>query len=88
MSKIKALVRSPHIQIAVATGICIIVIAYFGKKIFTEPVGNLTNAIPGFIMLLYELLYSKYKKKKIFRVKYWVTGIIIITMLIIILNYD
>jgi hypothetical protein len=37
MSKIKELIKSPHIQIALATGFSIIVMAYFSKRVLPKP---------------------------------------------------
>jgi len=67
MSKIKELIKSPHIQIALATGFSIIILAYFSKRIFPEPIGYLPLAIPPFIATIYEGVIGKYKDKKFAR---------------------
>jgi len=48
MSKVKDFFKSPHIQIALATGFSIIVMAYFSKRILPRPIGYLPSAIPPF----------------------------------------
>jgi predicted histidine transporter YuiF (NhaC family) len=58
MQKLKELIKSPHIQIALATGVSIIVLAYFSKKILPEPIGYLPLAIPPFIATIYEAVVA------------------------------
>jgi len=84
MKKLKELIKSPHIQIALATGVSIIVLAYFSKKILPEPIGYLPLAIPPFIATIYEAVAAKYKNKKITTTWYWVAAILITTVIIII----
>jgi hypothetical protein len=83
MSKLKDLIKSPHIQIALATGISIIVMAYFSKKVLPEPIGYLPNAIPPFFMVIYEAVQEKYKKRRISQVRYWIAAIFLSTIIII-----
>lgn len=83
MKKFKYLLKSPHIQIALATGVSIIVIAYFSKRILPKPIGYLPLAIPPFIASIYEFVAKKYKDKKISTTWYWVTTILCATVLII-----
>jgi len=80
---IKNLLKSPHIQIALATGFCIIVLAYFSKRILPEPIGYLPLAIPPFIASIYEAVAAKHKNKKIATTWYWVTAILFTTALVI-----
>jgi len=83
MKKLKDLIKSPHIQIALVTGICIIVIAWFSKRILAEPVSNLQTAIPPFLMALYEGFSARFKDNKIFTTWYWIAVIIFATILIL-----
>ena len=85
MTKFKDLMKSPHIQIALATGISIIVMAYFSKKVLPEPIGYLPTAIPPFFMVIYEAIQEKYKNHRISRARYWVTAIFLSTILIIVI---
>jgi hypothetical protein len=84
MKKLKELLKSPHIQIALATGLSIIVLAYFSKKILPEPIGYLPLAIPPFIATIYEAVANKYKNKKISTTWYWVVAILVATALVIV----
>ena len=83
MSKLKEFFLSPHVQIALATGISIVVLAYVSKKVLDEPMGNLTLAIAPFVAMLYELLLNKHKDSKYLKPLYWAVAILVITLLII-----
>ena len=86
MSKLKDLIKSPHIQIAIATGVSIIVMAYFSKRVLSEPIGYLPLVIPPFIAVVFEGLLGQYKEKKICTTWYWVTAVLSSTLLIIFLH--
>lgn len=83
MSKLKEFFLSPHIQIALATGISIVVLAYVSKKILDEPMENLTLAIAPFIAMLYELLFNKHHDSKYLKPLYWIIAIFFVTALVI-----
>ena len=85
MKKLKELIKSPHIQIALATGVCIIVLAYFSKQILSEPIGYLPLAIPPFIASIYEAVAAKHKNKKLATTWCWIATIFFSTALIIFL---
>jgi len=85
MKKLKEFFKSPHIQIALATGVSIIVLAYFSKRILPEQIGYLPLAIPPFIAAIYEAVATKRKNKKITTTWYWVAAILLSTALIIFL---
>ena len=87
MSKLKEMIKSPHIQIALATGISIIVMAYFSKRVLPNPIGYLPTAIPPFLMVIYEAVKDRYKDRRITRAWYWVLAIILATALVIILTW-
>ena len=86
MKKLKELFKSPHIQIALATGISIIVMAYFSKHVLPKPIGYLPTAIPPFLMVIYEAVVAKYKNSKLTTTWYWVTAIFVSTAFVIVLN--
>lgn len=86
MKKLKELFKSPHIQIALATGISIIVMAYFSKHVLPKPIGYLPTAIPPFLMVIYEAVVTKYKNSKLTTTWYWVTAIFVSTAFVIVLN--
>jgi len=78
--------RSPHIQIALATGLSILVLAYVSKRWLPEPIGYLPLALPPFIATLYESLLSKYKESKLLKPLYGILAIIISTILVILFH--
>jgi predicted histidine transporter YuiF (NhaC family) len=86
MSALKKLIQSPHIQIALATGICIIAMAYFSKRILPRPIGYLPAAIPPFLMAIYEALLGRHKNSRICTTWYWIVAIFITTALVIVFH--
>lgn len=86
IKKLKEFFKSSHVQIALATAVSIIAIAYFSKRVLPEPIGNLPAAIPPFIALIFEAVLNKYKNKKIATTWYWVVAIIGAAALIVGLN--
>ena len=86
MSKIKAFFSSPHIQIAIATGFSIIIMAVFSKRILPAPIGYISLAIPPFIAAMFELLFEKHKDSKFLKSWYWITAVLISTAVIISLH--
>ena len=83
MSKLKELIKSPHIHIALATGCSIIILAYVSKKILAEPIGSIPLSFPPLLMLIYETLLGRYKNSKITTTWYWISAILGSTVLII-----
>jgi len=86
MEKLIELFRSSHIQIALITGICIIVMAYVSKRMLAEPIGYLPLTVPPFIATLYESLAVKYKDLKILNTVYGIVAILISTVLVIVFH--
>ena len=86
MSKAKDFIKNHHIQISMATGISIIVLAYFSKKILPEPLSYLELAAPPFIATIYESMLTKNKDKKYMQTWIWVVAILTGTALVITLN--
>jgi predicted histidine transporter YuiF (NhaC family) len=86
MSKLKELLKSSHIQIALATGISIIVLAYFSKRVLPRPIGYLPTALPPFLMVVYEAVLDRYKDRKICTAWYWVVALFVATALVIALT--
>ena len=86
MNKIKALICSPHIHIALAAGASIIVMAYFSKHILEEPIKYLPQAIPPFFFVIWEGLNNKHKDKWFLKSYYWVSAIFLTTTLVILFS--
>ena len=87
MSKLKELIKSPHIQLSLAAGFSIIVLACFSKRVLPEPIGYLPLAIPPFIATIYESVLGKYKNSRICTVWYWILAIIAATILVILFSW-
>ena len=87
MSKLKELSKSPHIHIALATGLSIITLAYFSKRVLPEPIGYLPSAIPPFVATIYETVQYKYKNSRISTTWYWVAAIMVATALVILFSW-
>ena len=79
MPKSKESNKYPHIQMAIITGISIIVMAYFSKRILPKPIGYIALAIPPFIATIHTVVIERYKSKT----WYWVVAILMATALVI-----
>ena len=53
MSKVKKISINPQIQIALAAGMSIIVLAFFSKRVLPEPLSYLELALPPFVALFF-----------------------------------
>lgn len=86
MSGLKKLIESPLIQVALATGTCIILLAYFSKRILPQPIGYLPLAIPPFLMTIHAAAANRYNYSGLWKTWYWVAAIFVTTGLIIVLH--
>ena len=86
MSKIKDFFKNPHIQISLATGISILTLAYFSKRVLPEPLSYLEIAAPPFIATIYESLLAKHKDKSFMKTWIWILAILVATILVVLLN--
>jgi hypothetical protein len=86
MSIVKNFCFNPQIQIALAAGTSIIVLAYFSKKVLPEPLGYLELAIPPFIATLYEGAIKKKKAAWYGRPVVGILAILLATVLVIVFN--
>ncbi len=86
MSKLKEQIKSPHIKIALATGISIVVMAYVSKRVLAEPISYLEHAIPPFLMGIYEAVADRYKDARICTTWYWIAAIFLAAALVILFH--
>ena len=86
MSKIEKLLKSPHIQIALAAGTSILLIASFSKWVLEKSINPFLLTIPALIEVAYEYFLKKDKESKIVKTWYWVCGILFSTILIILIH--
>jgi hypothetical protein len=89
---LKEFVHSGLIHVALALGFSIIASAWLSKRVLPEPVPNLYLTIPGFLALAYETLAQTATKKRIppqlLRSLYWVTAILLSTLIIILVHWN
>ena len=87
MSEIKKFSINPRIQIALATGLSIIVLAYFSKRVLPEPLSYLELALPPFVALIFSSSPTSKKKAAWYgRPRYGILAILLATVLVIGLN--
>ena len=53
----------PRIQLALASGVSIVVLAWFSKRVLPEPLGNLELAAPPFLAAVFEAATTKVKAR-------------------------
>lgn len=87
MSGFKKLIKSPLVHIALATGISIIMMAYFSKRVLPESIGYLPMAVPPFLMTIHGAFSDRYKNSRIWMTWYWVAAIFFSTAVIIVLSW-
>lgn len=87
MSKLKEYLRSSHIQIALASGSSILIIASFTGFILKKPMHPFLLTVPPLIEVAYEYFIKKNKESKICTTWYWVTAILVATTLILLLSW-
>jgi hypothetical protein len=87
-------IKHPSIQVALTGGICIIVQAYFYKRIFHQELNGLLVAVPALIFGIYQSIYIKDKedekgksRPEWSRPLYWSAAIILTTVLSIAIPY-
>jgi hypothetical protein len=86
MSKLTELLESHQIQLALATGISIIALAYFSKRVLSGPIPYLYQAVPAFIAVVAEGVIAEYKNSRFATTWYWVVTILLSTVLVIALH--
>jgi hypothetical protein len=82
----KKAIASPHIHIALATGISIIVLATVSKRVLDKPMGKLSMALPPFLMVIWEAVSSRHRESWFCRSGYWITAIFVATGLVILFH--
>ena len=86
MSKLTKMLKTAHVQMALAAGVSILAIASFSAWVLPGPINPLLLAIPALIEAIYEGLLKKYKQAGFLKASYWVCAILLSTALIIILH--
>ena len=83
MSKAADFLKHPKIQLALATGVSIIVLAYASKHWVSHPIHKLALALPAFIATLFESVPPNHKLAKTFKPAYGIIAVLLATALII-----
>ncbi len=86
MSKVVDFFKNGRIQVALAAGISIVVLAYVSKRVLPEPIPKLHLAIPPLIMAIYEAAAAKKEHTNYSKTPYWIAAIFVATILVIVLN--
>lgn len=76
----------PRIQISLAAGASILILAYFSKKILPEPLSYLELALPPFLATIFEAMTKNRKAAWYSRPLVGVMAILVCTALVIWLN--
>jgi len=72
------------IQMALAVGCSILVMAWFSKHVLPRPIGHLPGAFPPFLAALYEVARHRYPERPIARTGYWIAAILLATALVVV----
>lgn len=86
MSRFTVLIKSPRIQIALAAGVSIITLAYVSKRVLPEPIGGVALAFPPLVLVMYELVAERHKGSRACTPGYWVVGVLIATLVVILFH--
>jgi hypothetical protein len=86
MARIVELFKSHHTQIALATGVSILMLACASRWLLPDPMGYLAQAFPPFIAVIAEGVITKHKDARIATTWYWVAAILLATALMIALH--
>ena len=86
MSNIKKMLKTSHVQIALAAGISILAIAVFSAWVLPKPLDPILLTIPPLIEVVYEGLLKKYKGAGFLRTRYWIGTILLSTALLIVFH--
>lgn len=86
ITSVKDFFRSGHIQMALALGLSIIVLAYFSKRVFDTPIRPLYLSITSLIMAGYEAVANQKKYRHLAKTTYWVPAILLATLIIILIH--
>ena len=84
--KLREYRKSPHIQIALTTGVCIVVLAFVSKRILPTPIGYIPLALPPFLMTVHELVLKRYKNARVCTTWYWIVAIFVTSGFIILFH--
>lgn len=86
ITKIKEYLAHPIIQIALAAGASIVILAYFSKRVLSQPLSTLELALPPFVATLFEAIAKTREDAWYSRPLFGIAAVALSTFLVIALN--
>ena len=86
MKTIKEFFAHPMIQMALVIGAITIILAYYSKRVFAEPLSNLELAIPALLATLFQGFAASRKTSRFSRPWIGMLVLVLATILIIVFN--
>lgn len=84
MNKVVAFFQNDHIKMALASGLCIVLLAIVFKKLLNLEISNLESAVPGFVFTGWEVARKNIKNEFWAKASTWGYLTILATALVII----
>jgi hypothetical protein len=86
MKKIKEFFAHPIIQLALVLGTSTLILAYFSKRVFTEPLSKLKLGLPAFLAMLFQG-FAAHKKSSRFS-RSWIGILIVVLATILVIAFN
>jgi hypothetical protein len=86
LESLKEFIRSKHIQLALVTGVSLIVLTFVSKRVLSAPMENIYISIPGLIMVAAEGVLGLKKKAWYTNQYLWIISAVLATSLIVVLH--
>ena len=86
MRSIRKFSVHPRTQIALATGLSILTLAYFSKRVLPEPLSYLELAFPPFLAVVYDAVTKNKPSAFYSRPVYGILAVLLATVLVIGIN--
>ena len=88
MGRLGRVFGSGHIQVALATGISLVLITYLSRRVMSRPVPDFWLAAPPLLMALYEGVSKSRGGTWYARASTWVAAIALATIAIVVLTWS
>jgi len=86
MKIVKEFFAHPIIQMALVLGASTVILAYFSKRVFAEPLRNWELGLPALLAMLYQGFAAKGKSYRFSRPWIGIAIIVLATILVIAIN--
>lgn len=67
------------LAVASVTGVCIVILAFFSRRVFREPISDVYLAVPPLMMAVHQMALKKAGDAWIWRTSTWVGAIVLAT---------